>query len=243
MQFTTFQIREREFILSIKGSFSGPPQLTPRCAIHPIGLGGIYQHEWAATARLEPGCFPWRWRSWRKSQQELCWSCRVQAGCKACPKPGDCCGAESGLLRDAGTQGTCWAGARHRCSPRCPPEQLPSSEIDLFFYSFHPFKFFFQQKEEITPVLSLATEQAFHQCAAGELPACPPLQFLLRALRLCELPGASWLHTASSCTPSSLERLRCQCRSPACWGAGGERWGTGFRRNLDICKHCCTVCS
>lgn len=158
MQFTTFQLREREFILSIQGSFSGPPQLTPRCAIHPTGVEGIYQHEWGATAQLEPGCFPWRWRSWRKSQQELCWSCRVQAGCKACPKPGDCCGAEAGLLRDAGTQGMCWAGAHHLCSPHFPPQQLPRSEIDLFFYSFHPLNFFFSAKRGKNPLFSLSQQ-------------------------------------------------------------------------------------
>lgn len=173
MQFTTFQLREREFILSIQGSFSGPPQLTPRCAIHPTGVEGIYQHEWGATAQLEPGCFPWRWRSWRKSQQELCWSCRVQAGCKACPKPGDCCGAEAGLLRDAGTQGMCWAGAHHLCSPHFPPQQLPSSEIDLFFYSFHPLNFFFQQKEEKTPFSLSRNRASFPSACCWRAPGLP----------------------------------------------------------------------
>lgn len=60
---------------------------------------------------------------------------RVQAGHKACPKPGGCCRAR--VLHDSSTWGTCWAGVWHCCSPLFPPQWLPSSEIDLF-YSFCP---------------------------------------------------------------------------------------------------------
>lgn len=90
---------------------------------------------------MEPGCFTWCWRTWWRSQGELCWSGRVQAGCKACLKP-------RGLL---------WGWGRaplqcrhlghtlgwHCCSPHFPPHQLPRS---LIFYSFHQVFFFFSEK-------------------------------------------------------------------------------------------------
>lgn len=139
------------------------------------------------AARLELGCFPWCWRSWCKSQQGPGWSGTVQAGCKGCPKPGGCYGAKAGLLRDAGL-----GRSSPRCSPRVPPQWLPSSKIDLLYF-FHPFNFFF---------LPQTAEQAFYQRADDKLLARSPLWFLLCALQLYELPGASWQHTASSCAPS-----------------------------------------
>lgn len=59
------------------------------------------------------------------------------------------------------------------------------------------FNFFFVKKGKKNPVLSLMVDQAFHQHAAGDLPACPPLWFLLLALQApLVLPGHTRPHPA-----------------------------------------------
>jgi len=180
MQCAIFQLRGRElFFLKYQRTFLRPPSANTNI-FHPPGLGW---REFTSTSRsrstVGARLFP---LVLEKLVQEpagavLVWqgAGRVQAEHKACPKPGGCCRAGARLLHGAGTWGTCWAGARHRCSPCLPLQQLPSSETDLFFYSFHTFYFFSAKKGKKNPVLCFVVEQAFHQRAAGVLPARPPL--------------------------------------------------------------------
>lgn len=113
------------------------------------------------AARLELGCFPWCWRSWCKSQQGPCWSGRVQAGCKGCPKPRGCYGAKAGLLRDAGL-----GRSSPRCSPCFPLQWLPSSKTDLLYF-FHPFNFFFSLKQRSKLSISVLTTSSWLALPCG----------------------------------------------------------------------------
>lgn len=105
MQFTMFHLREKEFgFLFTSEDLFTPLQPTPRCAIHSTGLE-IYSCEWELQHGWNQAvCLGAREDGSRAGRRCAGLAgCRqgvgkVQAGCKACPKPRGCSGAELLLM-------------------------------------------------------------------------------------------------------------------------------------------------